>query len=399
MSLGQNGTGTLGLGHDGSGTQGGWYTMGLGHSGTGMLWVWDTVRQRVRCIGKASLILTVGSPALSQLCLGSGSIPDLTLKCARTSTTGYNNNNRLFMAPHLVRAQSAYKDIRIHSFYHRHVCTHTHTPPHTHTRAHAHTHYAYMHCWWWIGKTTDEYAEEQRRVFQKRLNKKQSQTKHEDLAVCLVCFAALGMGLCVAFIALVRLPSLKVSTMLLVGLLIYDVFWVGASFSLSLFFLFCMCVCAHAPCLCVCVCVPCCWLVFSSMNHKCLLGMSCFLSLSLSLFVCVFVCVCACMHMPCMLYTVMLFGPLIYDVFWVWASFALSLSFLYVCVCVCTHTHLVCCIHVYVCVWYIHVHVCTTEDVWCVHLHPSSLYMYTCVKERILIVWATVVSAHIFVDV
>lgn len=39
-------------------------------------------------------------------------------------------------------------------------------------------------------------------------------------------FSALGMGLCVAFIALVRLPSLKVSTMLLVGLLIYDVFWV-----------------------------------------------------------------------------------------------------------------------------------------------------------------------------
>lgn len=37
---------------------------------------------------------------------------------------------------------------------------------------------------------------------------------------------ALGMGLCVAFIALVRLPSLKVSTMLLVGLLVYDVFWV-----------------------------------------------------------------------------------------------------------------------------------------------------------------------------
>ena len=38
--------------------------------------------------------------------------------------------------------------------------------------------------------------------------------------------AALGMGLCVAFIALVRLPSLKVSTLLLVGLLVYDVFWV-----------------------------------------------------------------------------------------------------------------------------------------------------------------------------
>lgn len=41
------------------------------------------------------------------------------------------------------------------------------------------------------------------------------------------CFSALGMGLCVAFIALVRLPSLKVSTLLLVGLLVYDVFWVG----------------------------------------------------------------------------------------------------------------------------------------------------------------------------
>jgi len=40
---------------------------------------------------------------------------------------------------------------------------------------------------------------------------------------------ALGMGLCVAFIALVRLPSLKVSTLLLVGLLVYDVFWVRFS--------------------------------------------------------------------------------------------------------------------------------------------------------------------------
>lgn len=38
--------------------------------------------------------------------------------------------------------------------------------------------------------------------------------------------AAMGMGLCVAFIAFVRLPSLKVSTLLLTGLLLYDVFWV-----------------------------------------------------------------------------------------------------------------------------------------------------------------------------
>ncbi|XP_013167858.1 PREDICTED: signal peptide peptidase-like 3 isoform X2 [Papilio xuthus] len=37
---------------------------------------------------------------------------------------------------------------------------------------------------------------------------------------------AMGMGLCVTFIALIRLPSLKVSTLLLTGLLLYDVFWV-----------------------------------------------------------------------------------------------------------------------------------------------------------------------------
>lgn len=37
---------------------------------------------------------------------------------------------------------------------------------------------------------------------------------------------AMGIALCVAFIAFVRLPSLKVSTLLLTGLLIYDVFWV-----------------------------------------------------------------------------------------------------------------------------------------------------------------------------
>ncbi|XP_070571926.1 signal peptide peptidase-like 3 isoform X2 [Ptychodera flava] len=37
---------------------------------------------------------------------------------------------------------------------------------------------------------------------------------------------ALAMGLCVTMIAFVRLPSLKISTLLLTGLLIYDVFWV-----------------------------------------------------------------------------------------------------------------------------------------------------------------------------
>lgn len=36
----------------------------------------------------------------------------------------------------------------------------------------------------------------------------------------------IGIGFCITFIAIVRLPSLKVSTILLVGLVIYDVFWV-----------------------------------------------------------------------------------------------------------------------------------------------------------------------------
>ncbi|EDO32795.1 predicted protein [Nematostella vectensis] len=41
-----------------------------------------------------------------------------------------------------------------------------------------------------------------------------------------VLMDALAMGLCVSMIAYIRLPSLKVSTLLLTGLLIYDVFWV-----------------------------------------------------------------------------------------------------------------------------------------------------------------------------
>lgn len=50
-----------------------------------------------------------------------------------------------------------------------------------------------------------------------------------DCVLSILCFsppAALAMGLCVAMIAFVRLPSLKVSCLLLSGLLIYDVFWV-----------------------------------------------------------------------------------------------------------------------------------------------------------------------------
>ena len=43
--------------------------------------------------------------------------------CATYWQRTFNNNIRLFMVPHLVRAQSAYKDIGIYSFHH----THTHT--------------------------------------------------------------------------------------------------------------------------------------------------------------------------------------------------------------------------------------------------------------------------------
>ena len=39
------------------------------------------------------------------------------------------NNNKLFMVPHLIRAQSTYRDIRKYSFYH------------------THTHYNYIHYW------------------------------------------------------------------------------------------------------------------------------------------------------------------------------------------------------------------------------------------------------------
>ena len=65
-----------------------------------------------------------------------------------------NNNNNRFIAPHLIRALSAYKDIRICSFHHTHPHTHTHTlslsppslttPPLSLTHTHTHT-YAIPH--------------------------------------------------------------------------------------------------------------------------------------------------------------------------------------------------------------------------------------------------------------
>ena len=55
-----------------------------------------------------------------------------------------NNNNRLLMAPHLVRAQSAYKNIKIHSFYHTHTHTYTRAPP-PHPPTHTQTHTTHTH--------------------------------------------------------------------------------------------------------------------------------------------------------------------------------------------------------------------------------------------------------------
>ena len=43
-----------------------------------------------------------------------------------------------FMAPNLVRARSAYKDIRIRSFHYTHARTHSFTLIHTHSHTHTH---------------------------------------------------------------------------------------------------------------------------------------------------------------------------------------------------------------------------------------------------------------------
>ena len=69
-----------------------------------------------------------------------------------TSFSHETNNNDRFTAPHLERAQSTYKDIRICSFYH----THTHAP---------NTHVTGDKLVEWEGKKmTDQYAEEKRWV-------------------------------------------------------------------------------------------------------------------------------------------------------------------------------------------------------------------------------------------
>ena len=64
---------------------------------------------------------------------------------------GQNNNNRLFMAPYLVRTRSAYKDKKIRSFHHTHThthaCTHAFTHARTHPSIHTYTHILLTAAW------------------------------------------------------------------------------------------------------------------------------------------------------------------------------------------------------------------------------------------------------------
>ena len=108
-------------------------------------------------------------PLLSTSSFGSSST-DMTGDCTHNNN---NNNkkkkkqNRLFVATHLVRAQSAYKDIKIHSFRHTHTHTHTrtHARTHIHTHARTHTHTLQIHAllamgWYNEKEMTDQYSKE-----------------------------------------------------------------------------------------------------------------------------------------------------------------------------------------------------------------------------------------------
>jgi len=54
-----------------------------------------------------------------------------------------------------------------------------------------------------------------------------TQLLYTEILIFCISLSALAMGLCISMIAYIRLPSLKVSTLLLMGLLVYDVFWVS----------------------------------------------------------------------------------------------------------------------------------------------------------------------------
>ena len=70
----------------------------------------------------------------------------------------------ILMAPHLVRAQSAYKGIWIHSLHHKHThrCMHAQTQIHT---RHTHTTNTCIIGNGLVPKAIDQYAEQKRWVF------------------------------------------------------------------------------------------------------------------------------------------------------------------------------------------------------------------------------------------
>ena len=82
----------------------------------------------------ADRVRSLWGPRLAQgdslLRTGTGSVHCTALPCNN------NNINRLFMVPHLVRVQSAYKDVKVHSFHHTHTYTHSLSLLHTHTLTH-----------------------------------------------------------------------------------------------------------------------------------------------------------------------------------------------------------------------------------------------------------------------
>ena len=71
------------------------------------------------------------------------------------------------MVSSLVRAESAFKDICIHSFHHMHTRMHTctHACTHTHARMHARMHAHTLTCYRYTCITGDSNAEEERWVF------------------------------------------------------------------------------------------------------------------------------------------------------------------------------------------------------------------------------------------
>ena len=98
---------------------------GAGSLGDGqdVLWVWLLVPILSRELG--SVAHDDAETQLGGRAAGTGSQLHAVQAQQVSLQADNDDNNRLFMAPHLIRAQSTYKDIMICSIHHTH--THTHT--------------------------------------------------------------------------------------------------------------------------------------------------------------------------------------------------------------------------------------------------------------------------------